>query len=444
MKIKKTSHIPSLAVCIAAALLVAAAQPAVPSATAAPTWDPAGVPQAKQPNWKSRAEYDAFQAMSSEKDPNKQIADAQAFLEKYKDSDFKDLACLAMMQAYFKLGDSAKAIDAARQALSFSPDNLDALAFISYTFPYVFNAKAPTADADLSGAESNAKHGLDVLQNLQKPANVTDDQFSQYVKPKRAAFNTALGFVDVQKKDYAGALTALKAAAGDNPNDNLIFSLMGQSYLFSKPPDYDNAIWYLARSVALAQAAKSPNADALQKFYAQVYENRHGSDAGEKDIVAQAASTVDPPPGFKVASAPKHAPTGNQLVDTFYSWEDALKAGGDTETQQWAGLKGQPFEAAGVVDSIEKTGDTYAVHIDITPESKAKEGQYDIELKDSTQPDAKYLSKGDPVTFKGTINAYTLTPSFVVTLDPGTIGQESLDSAKAKAPEKKPAPKRRH
>jgi len=269
-----------------------------------------------------------------------------------------------------------------------------------------------------------------------KPAAATDAQFKDYVNSKRAIFNTALGFVDVQRKDYASALTALKAAADDNANDNLIFSLTGQSYLFSTPPDYDNAIWYLARSAALAQAAKSPNAAALQKFYGQVYVSRPGSNLGASDVLTQAATSVNPPADFKVTPAPKHATTGNQLVDTFFSWEDALKSGGDTEKQQWDGLKGQPFGGPGVVDSIEKGSDanTYLVRIDI-----AKEGTYDVELKDATQADAKYLSKGDPVRFQGTISAYVTAPTFVLTLDPGTINQEDLDSAKAKAQEKKPA-----
>ena len=450
---KKTTRILSFTASIAVALLVAAAQPAVAAAAAAPTLGPAGEPQAKAPSWKSNEEYQAFTAMANEKDQNKQIALAQAFLEKYKDSDFKDLACLVMMQAYQGLGKSDKAIESARKALEFNPDNADALNYLCFSFPYVFNAKSPTADADLGRAETDAKHGLDVLQKLVKPEKATQEQFDAYVKPKRAVFNTALGFVDVQRKDYAGALTALKAAAEDNANDNLIFSLMGQAYLYSKPPDYDHAIWSLARSAALAQAAKSPNAAALQKFYGQVYVGRHGSDAGESDVLTQAASSVNPPADFKVAPAPKHATTGNQLVDAFYGYEDALKAGGDTEKQAWdgangqPGLKGQAFGGGGVVDSVEKGSDpnTYLVHIDITDESKAKEGTWDFELKDTTQPDAKYLAKGDPVTFKGTISAYTMTPSFFLTLDPGTIDQDSLDSAKAKAQEKakKPAPRRR-
>jgi len=448
---KKTARILSFTASIAVALLVAAAQPVVAAAAAAPALGPAGAPQAKQPNWKSNEEYQAFTAMANEKDPNKQIAAAQAFLEKFKDSDFKYAACLAMMQANQALGKSDKAIESARKALEFSPDNPEALTYLCFSFPYVFSSKNATADADLARAESDAKHGLEVLQKLEKPAAATPEQFDAYVKPKRAIFNTALGFVDVQRKDFASAVTALKAAADDNANDNLIFSLTGQSYLFSTPPDYDNAIWYLARSAALAQAAKSPNAAALQKFYSQVYVSRHGSDAGESDILTQAATSVNPPADFKVTPAPKHAATGNQLVDTFYSWADALKSGGDTEKQQWDALKGQPFGGPGVVDSIEKGSDanTFLVRIDITDESKAKDGIWDIELKDTTQADAKYLSKGDPVRFQGTISANVTAPSFVLTLDPGTINQEDLDSAKAKAQEKapkkttRPAPRKR-
>jgi tetratricopeptide (TPR) repeat protein len=436
---KKTTRILSFVASMAVAVWVAVAQPVAAAATA-PALSPAGEPQAKQPNWKSNEEYQAFTAMANEKDPNKQIAAAQAFLEKFKDSDFKYAACLAMMQAYQALGKSDQAIASARKALEFSPDNPEALTYLCFSFPYVFNSKNPTADADLSTAENDAKHGLDVLQKLVKPEKATPEQFDAYVKPKRAIFNTAIGFVAVQRKDYASAITALKAAADDNPNDNLIFSLMGQAYLFSKPPDYDNAIWYLARSVALAQAAHSPNAAALEKFYGQVYVSRHGSNDGQSGVLTQAATSVNPPADFKVAPAPKHAATGNQLVDTFYSWADALKSGGDTEKQQWDSLKGQPFGGPGVVDSIEKgtEANTYLVRIDITDESKAKEGTWDIELKDTTQADAKYLSKGDPVRFQGTISAYVTAPSFVLTLDPGTINQEDLDSAKAKAQEKAP------
>ena len=135
---------------------------------------------------------------------------------------------------------------------------------------------------------------MDVLQKFQKPANVTDEQFQQYVKPKRALFNSAVGFVALQRKDYPNAITALKAAAADNPSDVYAFYRLGLAYLYSTPPDYDHAIWYIARAVALAQAAKNPAGDDINTFLKRAYVNYHGTDTGLTDIVTQAAASPDP------------------------------------------------------------------------------------------------------------------------------------------------------
>jgi tetratricopeptide (TPR) repeat protein len=400
---------------------------------------------AKQPQWKNRDEYDAFNAMVTEKDPNKKISLAEAFLQKFSTSDFKSGAYLTEMQAYYQLGKSDQAIEAGKKVLETDPDNLDALAFLSYVFPFVFKAEDPEATSKLSRADSDAHHGLDVLQKLQKPANITDEQFSQYVKPKRALFNDAVGFVALQRKDYANAITAFKAAAEDNPSDVYTFYRLGLANLYSAPPDYDNGIWNLARSVGLARAANAPNAEAIQKYFDQAYVSRHGSNAGEQDVLEQAKTSVTPPVGFKVAPAERHKPTGNQAIDYFYSLEDTMKAGGDQAKQIWEQTKGQSFGYGGKVVSAEKgpAADTILVGIAITDQSKAADTA-DIVLRDK-QADAKYLAKGDVVaSFKGTIAEYNMTPSFSLTLE-GTIDDESLAAAKEEAKTRaKPKPPVHH
>jgi tetratricopeptide (TPR) repeat protein len=376
-------------------------------------------PQAAQAkNWKSRDEYDAYTAMGNEKDPNKKISLAEAFLQKYSNSDFKSGAYLVEMQAYFQLGKSDQAIDAAKKALQGDPDNLDALGFLSYVFPFTFKVDDPNATANLSRAESDAKHGLELLQKIQKPANVSDEQFTQFVKPKRAVFNGTVGFVALQRKDYATAITSYKAASEDNPSDWYVFYRMGLAYLYSNPHDYDHGIWYIARALALAQAAKDPNAQEFDSYLKKTYIGYHGNDQGLQDIVAQAAASVNPPDGFKVAAmeAPKH--TGNPLVDGFNDMTYPLKFGGDTAQKAWDSLKGQPLELGGVVDSIVKGSEagTYLVRIAILDQSKATPGVYDIEVKDSKQPDVKNLERGDIVRFKGTADSYAATPNLVLTV----------------------------
>lgn len=394
----------------------------------------------KKPAWKSNEEYQAFTAMATEKDPHKQIALCDAFLQKFgPTTDFKDQAYQLEMGAYQQLGDSNKAIDAAHKAVEANPSNIAALNYLAFAFPFVFKADAPDKDAKLTQAETDAKKGLEVLQNLKRPDTVAEDQFNDQVKQLRANFNGALGFVALQRKDYAAAITSLKTALEDNPANPYVNYRLGLSYLYSAPPDFDNAIWYLARADNLTKAAKSPDAGGIDKFFGQVYVGRHGSDQGEKDVLTQAAASVPPPAGFKVAPPEKHAATGNAAIDGFYSIEDSLRVGGDQANQAFQQLKGQPLSMGGSVDSVQKGTDpgTYMVRIDVTDESKAKDGVYDIELKDA-QPDAKVLEKGDLVRFDGTITAYSVTPSFYLSLD-GKINPDDLAAAvdkhkKPKAP----------
>ncbi|HKT13000.1 MAG TPA: tetratricopeptide repeat protein [Terriglobia bacterium] len=402
-----------------------------PSA-ASPAPAPAA-PQAKKPQWKSRDEYDAFQAFVKEKDPQKRISLIQAFVEKYgKTSDFVANAYVAEMQTYVQMSQTEQAIAAAKKALAADPDNLDALSYLSFTFPYTFKPSSSTASADLSTAKQEAEHGLEVLQNLQKPEGVSAEQFEAYVKPKtkRAVFNTALGFVGVQQKDYNQAIKSLEAAAQDEPNNVLVYSLLGQSYYNENPRDINKAIWYLARATALAQDANNPNSDRLKKFYDQVYEAQHGSNEGADKLLAQAKTTDAIPADFKVAPPPEHAKTGNVNLDAFYKIQDAISVGGDTGQQNWTQLKGQPLGLVGHVDSVVPGSDpkTFQVRVDVTPDAQSKEGTYDIVLDDS-QPGVNLLQSGDPLRFQGNIASFTTTPNFTLTLSDAKIDESVLKMA---------------
>lgn len=413
------------------------------------TWSaPQQAAGAKQPQWKSREEYDAFNAMATEKDPNKRISLAEAFLQKYSTSDFKDSAYVAEMQTYAQLNQSEKAVDAAHKAVEANPDNLQALGYLSFAFPFVFKSDAPDATTQLSRAESDAKHGLEALQKVQKPQGVSDEQFNQAIKAQRAIFNGAIGFVALQRKDYAASVTSFKAAAEDNPSDMYTFYRLGLAYLYSTPPDYNNGMWALARSVALGKASNNAQVDEIDKFLKKAYVNYHGNEEGLPEIVTQAATSATPPEGFKVAQMETPKQTGNPNIDAFNTLTFPLKLGGEKAQKQWDAIKGQTLELGGAVDSVEKGSEPgqYLVRIDILTQSAATEGTYDIELKDSTQPNVKNLSKGDLVRFKGTADSYTATPNLVLTLV-GEITTDLPDQPPAKAKPKttpaKRAPARR-
>jgi tetratricopeptide (TPR) repeat protein len=421
-------------------LAVAASQAVVaPLAISAAPQEAAGGQQAaKGPQWKSRAEYDAYTAMANEKDPHKKISLGQDFIQKYADSDYKEAAYTAIIQSYAQLGDFPKMMDTTQQALQAKPDSLDVITASSYFFPLIYKPDDPNKDAHLSATEANAKKGLELLQKLPKPAGVTDEQFNQNVKARRSILNGAVGFADLQRNDFAGAVAPLKAAAEDSPNDVYANYRLGTAYLYSKPPDFDNAIWYLARADSLANAAKSPDAANIAKFFSQVYSSRHGSDQGQTDVIAQAAASPTPPEGFKVAPPEKPKATGNKMLDDFNQMVFPLKLGGDTAQKAWDGLKGQDLGLAGFVNGVEKGSDSGLYVVRISMDQSKAASAYDIELKDSTQANVTDLKPGDAVRFAGKIGSYTATPTFVLVVENGKINDDDLAAAAANKPKKTP------
>ncbi|MDE3180942.1 MAG: hypothetical protein KGM47_14950 [Acidobacteriota bacterium] len=402
---------------------------------------------ATQPQWKSRAEYDAFHAMTNGTTPQQKIQLADAFLEKYPTSEFSFMADILKVQEYQALGETTKAVAAAKSTLKAKPGNLFALNYLSFVFPYTFKPGSPDASSDLTQAASDAKQGLQMLQQEQKPAGASQEAFDTAVKQYRANFNRALGFTSLQQKDFANAISYLKAAVEDSPDDSYGFSFLGQAYLYSKPADYNNALWALARGVELAKKASTPNLAGLTKLFDQWYEFRHGSNAGEQDLITQAESNATPPAGFNVAPPPTHTKTGNANVDAFYGIEDSLIVGGDAAQTAWNGYKGQPLGILVYVESVQPGSDPggYVVRADVLPADRGQVGKYNFLLQ-TNQDDAKYLKPGAPVTFKGSISAYTVTPSFVLTIANAQLDQAVLTQAaeEAKAAKTgKPAPHRR-
>jgi tetratricopeptide (TPR) repeat protein len=395
-------------------------------------------PQAAKPTWSGDEEYQAFQALSTEKNPAKLITLAEAFLQKYPNSVGKGNTLLRLMDAYANTNDMAKAVDTGYKILQIDPDNIATLRYLSLTFPFLFKPGAADETSKLSRADSDAHHGLDLLNKLQKPANVTDAQFQQGMKELRSVFNGCIGFVAEKRKDYPSAIAALKLATADNPSGWYAVYWMGLAYHFSTPRDYDHEIWYYARAVNLAKAGKDPNADDWEKYLKLTYMDYHGTDTGLSDIMAQTAAAADPPDGFKISKAEAPKPTGNGPVDAFNTLTFPLKLGGEAAQKQWDGVKGQAYESGGTVMSVEKGTDpnVYLVRIAVLDSTKSADG-YDIELKNTTQPNVKNLQKNDLLTFKGTLDSYVATPNLILTL----VGEVTSDLPDKPAAKPKPKPK---
>src|SRR5262245_35309780 len=81
--------------------------------------------------WKDRAEYDAFVAMTQAKDPNQIITLADKYLADYPESKFPDKVLEMKLGAYQATNNAPKMQETADKLLAINPNNLRALILLS-------------------------------------------------------------------------------------------------------------------------------------------------------------------------------------------------------------------------------------------------------------------------------------------------------------------------
>lgn len=420
----------------------AAAQPqtAAPQpGTAAPT------PQASDqaPTIKDPAEYNAYVNAVQQQDPNGKVSALEAFLTQYPNSVMKSSALEQLMGTYQQTGNQAKVIDTAKRLQAADPNNLRALALLTYLSRQAVMTGNTASLADL---QTYCAKGLDAVKANQKPAGMKDEDFEKLKKDTSQIFNGGCGFAALQNKDYQHSQEYMKAAVDQEPNDLQNVYPLCTAYLSATPPDSVNGLYCLARAVSLAPAGSAAQ-QQIQKYFQSVYKNYHGSDEGADQVLAAAKTGPNPPAGFTITKyvPPTPAQQAHDIVKdktpeqitqlSFGEWELVLSAGApEDQAKVWDVIKNKPLQMEGNV--IEATSNTELHIAGSADDIDAKRA--DITLTMSGPIPATRMPKpGDTFDFEGTPNAYTPTP-FMMTMIDGKL----LKKAGA-APAKKPPVHRR-
>lgn len=248
------------------------------------------------------AEYRAYTSALELQDPAQKAAALEAFVAKYPESVVKFEAIEQALAAYQEAGNQAKMHEIASNILKLSPDNLRALATITYLKRSEASAQAAPE------ARALGLKGLELLSKQQKPEDMQEQDFQNLQKQMTAIFASACGFGALQAKEYPAARNCYLKSLQINP-DNLTDSFqMGVAQLEMEPLD-PHGFWYVAKALSLAKG----NAAALEQIsgYGKGnYARYHGSEDGWEQLVAHAAAQSEPPAGFAItrAAAPKPAP----------------------------------------------------------------------------------------------------------------------------------------
>jgi tetratricopeptide (TPR) repeat protein len=365
----------------------------------------------------------------------------------------KTSALEQLMSTYQATGNQAKVVDSAKRLLTADPNNLRALALLTFLSRQTVMSGGPGAANSLADLQQFCAKGLDAVKSNHKPAGMKDEDFEKLKKGTTQIFNSGCGFAALQTKDYQHAQEYLKAAVDQDPNDLQNVYPLGTAYNSATPPDSLNAIFYFARAAGLAPAGSDAQKQILPYAHG-VYKNYHGNDANAEQLwttyVLPTAKSSTSPPADWATKITKYVPptpaeqahdlvkdkTSDQVKQlSFGEWELVLSAGTpEDQAKVWDVIKNVPLQMEGTV--IEAVSNT-ELHI-AASEDDIEQKRPDITLNMTGPiPAARMPKAGDTFDFEGTPNAYTPTP-FMMTMENGKLLKKA-----GEAPAKKPPARRR-
>ena len=228
-------------------------------------------------NWADRAEYDLALAVRAELVPQKRIEALDRWKAKYPRSEQSTVRQELYFAAYQAMGDRAHMLDTAAEMLAAQPGS----AFGAYWFTVLLPDGGSVSAERLALGEKAA-------------AALT-------AGPDQLLARRTLAWIQWQRRNYPAAEAELRKCLSLDPARAETSAWLGTVLALQQQPDkYVPALWYLARAAATLPAPeKKPIAATLERLYASY----HGESAGLDQLLAAAAKSPEPPPGFNIESA---------------------------------------------------------------------------------------------------------------------------------------------
>jgi hypothetical protein len=401
---------PLIVLLLAAASLAAQAQ-AAPADQQQPA-SGAAAPSAQQKKTiQDPNEYNAYVAAVSATDPVQKAQMMESYLQTYPNSVMKEDGLEVLLKTYQSLNNEAQIKASAQRLLQVNPNNLTALALLSYLDRSQAQKGGPDAAAALKEAGDLGAKGLQAIQTAAKPDGYSDEQWNSMKSSFRVIYLGSVGHAALQAKDYPTAQKNLREVVDAQPNDVNSIYLLALAYLTPKPPVVDGLFW-----IAKAAAA----APQLVPYAKNQYTRYHGAPDGFDELLASAKTAPTIPAGFTVAPAPSAADQAADMLKksspeklSFAEWQFILTSGNKEASEQvWNAIKGKPVQLVAVVveaarDSLKLAGS--ADDID------AKKADLTLTLKEPLaaaripKPATQLVIQGVPNTYTAEGDAFNLS-----------------------------------
>jgi hypothetical protein len=272
--------------------------------------------QAPAKNWKDRAEYDLYAAITMDNAPASRLQNLEKWKSMYPQSEYADVRLKIYLVTYQQMMNHRAAIDTATEILKADPNDLTSLTEI-VGYGLTLEPTAPNAQltaqnkADLDTIEKTARYieaNMDkVYAADKKPQGTTDDQWNA-AKPTMQKFaQFTIARTALLSKDGPKAEAELTNTVKMDPaNAQAAYMLAGN--LLAQQKDHPDKMPEALFEYARAASYEGPGAlDAatrkqIDAFLTKAYNTFHGSGMGLDQLKMQAKAAPLPPDGFSIKS----------------------------------------------------------------------------------------------------------------------------------------------
>ncbi len=268
---------------------------------------PAGQAAAPQKNWKDRAEFDLYDAITKDATAASRLEKLENWKKTYPTSDFAPDRKLLYLATYQQLQNRPKdVIVTANDVLATDPGNFRALSAIVYA---VLTLNPPTPE-ELATADQAAgqivNSGDTIFAVAKKPEGIKDEDWAAIKKQTQLQAQMILGWDAMQRKDAEKAEAEFRKTLAMEPTWGQVDVWLGTVILVEKKPEkQSDALFYFARAVNADSGNFALPADGRKNYQAyleKAYTQYHGSTADLDKLLAVAKANPTPPADFKVMS----------------------------------------------------------------------------------------------------------------------------------------------
>jgi len=174
-------------------------------------------PAKTEPQWKDRAEYDLYEAITKDNNPQSKLEKLVQWKEKYPTTDFQALRQRNFVVTYATAGKVTETLNTAREMLAADPNDFYALYYTAFETPLIATTGVKPTEDQLSAGEkaSNA-----IINGPQKPADVADADWGQIKTAAMAIAQKTLGWIALQRGQFESTEAQLKKVLAAHPNDS--------------------------------------------------------------------------------------------------------------------------------------------------------------------------------------------------------------------------------